>query len=156
MIWQRTPKCSRSARSVLNDGTNTSVDHNHFTFWCAEIYLSAAVDTIDHSILTERLQKSFGISGDAPTWVVCYLRQRNQQILIGDTTSAEVVIEYGIPQGSVLGPKLYSLYTKPLADVIRHHQLDALLCRRYTTVCLVREQCSRKAIYRNYSFKANI
>ena len=74
--------------------------------------------------LIERLQKSFGISGDALTWVVSYLRWRNQQVLIGDTASAEVVIEYGVPQGSVLGPKLYSLYTKPLADVIRYHQLD--------------------------------
>ena len=83
--------------------------------------LSASFDTIDHSILIERLQKSFGISGDAVTWVVSYLRLRNQQVLIGDTASAEVVIEYGVPQGSVLGPKLYSLYTKPLADVIRHH-----------------------------------
>ena len=86
--------------------------------------LSAAFDTIDHSILIERLQKSFGILGDALTWVVSYLRRRNQQVVIGDTASAEVVIEYGVPQGSVLGPKLYSLYTKPLADVIRHHQLD--------------------------------
>ena len=86
--------------------------------------LSAAFDTIDHSILIERLQKSFGISGDALTWVVSYLRRRNQQVLVGDTVSAEVVIEYGVPQGSVLGPKLYPLYTKPLADVIRHHQLD--------------------------------
>ena len=86
--------------------------------------LSAAFDTIDHSILIERLQKSLGILGDALTWVVSYLRRRNQQVLIGDTASAEVVIEYGLPKGSVLGPKLYSLYTKPLADVIRHHQLD--------------------------------
>ena len=86
--------------------------------------LLAAFDTIDHSILIERLQKLFGNSGDALTWVVSYLRRRNQQVLIGDTASAEVVIEYGVPQGSVLGPKLYSLYTKPLADVIRHHQLD--------------------------------
>ena len=115
--------------------------------------LSAAFDTIDHSILIERLQKSFGISCDALTWVVSYLRRRNQQVLIGDTASAEVVIEYGVPQGSVLGPKLYTLYTKPLADVIRHHQRYALPRRRYTTVCLIRDQCSRTAIYRSYSFK---
>ena len=102
--------------------------------------LSAAFDTIDHSILTERLHKSFGISGDALTWMISYLRQRNQLVVIGNTPSDDVTIEFGVLQGSVLGPKLYSLYTKPLGDVIRHHQLDyALLCRRYTTVCLVRE-----------------
>ena len=86
--------------------------------------LSAAFDTIDHSILTERLHKSFGISGDALTWIISYLRQRNQQVVIGTTPSDDVTIELGVPQGSVLGPKLYSLYTKPLGDVIRHHQLD--------------------------------
>ena len=56
--------------------------------------LSAAFDTIDHSILIERLQKLFGISGDALTWIVSYVRRRYQQVLIGDTASAEVVIEY--------------------------------------------------------------
>ena len=65
--------------------------------------LSAAFDTIDHSILTERLHKSFGISGDALTWIISYLRQRNQQVVIGNTPSDDVTIEYGIPQGSVLG-----------------------------------------------------
>ena len=84
----------------------------------------AAFDTIDQSILIERLHKSFGISGDALTWIISYLRQRNQQVVIGTTPSDDVTIEFGVPQGSVLGPKLYSLYTKPLGDVIRHHQLD--------------------------------
>ena len=53
-----------------------------------------------------------------------YLRERIQQVIIGDVSYADVLLEYGIPQGSVLGPKLYSLYTRPLGDVIRHHQLD--------------------------------
>ena len=93
--------------------------------------LSAAFDTIDHSILTERLNKSFGISGDALIWIISYLRQRNQRVVTGNTPSADVTIEYGVSQESVLGPKLYSLYTKPLGYVIRHHQLYnyALLCR---------------------------
>ena len=53
-----------------------------------------------------------------------YVREQNQQVIIGDVSSADVLLEYGVPQGSVLGPKLYSLYTRPLGDVIRHHQLD--------------------------------
>ena len=54
--------------------------------------------------------------------MVTYLRERNQQIIIGDIASAYVFLEYGVPHGSVLGPKMYSLYTRPLGDVIRHHQ----------------------------------
>ena len=53
-----------------------------------------------------------------------YLRERNQQVIIGVAASADVVLEYGVPQGPMLGPKLYSLYTRPLGDVIRQHQLD--------------------------------
>ena len=86
--------------------------------------LSAAFDTIDHFILIERLEHTHGISGDALKWMASYLRERNQQVIIGDGASADVLLEYGVPQESVLGPKLYSLYTRPLGDVIRHHQLD--------------------------------
>ena len=81
-------------------------------------------DTINHSILIERLEHTHGIFGNALKWMASYLRERNQQVIIGDASSADVLLEYGVPQGSVLGPKLYSLYTRPLGDVIRHHQLD--------------------------------
>ena len=85
--------------------------------------LTAAFDTIDHFILIERLEHTLGISGDALRRMASYLRERNQQVISGDAASADVLLVCGVPQGSVLGPKLYSLYTRPLGDVIRHHQL---------------------------------
>ena len=69
--------------------------------------LSAVFHTIDHSIFIKHLEHTHGISGDA-LWMAFYLREGNQQVI----ASANVLLEYGVPQGSVLGPKLYMLYTE--------------------------------------------
>ena len=76
--------------------------------------LLVAFDTIDHAILLERLKETYGISGEALLWMASYLRQRCQQVIIGENALADVPLGYGVPQGSVLGPKLYSFDTRPL------------------------------------------
>ena len=70
------------------------------------------------------MKETHGISGDALLWVASYLRQRCQQVIICEEDSADVTLEYGVLQGSVLGQKLYSHYTRPLGNIISHHQLD--------------------------------
>ena len=80
--------------------------------------LSAAFDTIDHCTLLQRLESCFGISGHALEWFTSYLSNRHQQIRIGDTLSQSTHIPFGVPQGSVLGPLLFTLYTTPLSTVI--------------------------------------
>ena len=80
--------------------------------------LSAAFDTLEHNILLERLNHAFGISGTALRWLTSYLDGREQFIKIDDATSPTTRFTVGVPQGSVLGPGLFSLFTSPIAHVI--------------------------------------
>ena len=80
--------------------------------------LSAAFDTIDHVTLTDRLSDLYGISGQAQIWFSSYLQNRHQSVKIEDTFSDKVTLSYGVPQGSVLGPVLFTLYTTPLSAII--------------------------------------
>ena len=85
--------------------------------------LSAAFDSLDHGILLHRFENLFGISGVALGWIASYLHDRYQVVVIDDEHSDPVLLEHGIPQGSVLGPKKYTMYAKPLGAIIRRYGL---------------------------------
>lgn len=80
--------------------------------------LSAAFDTIDHTTLLSRIETSFGVTGSALSWLSSYLQDRYQWVSIGQATSPSVHCDYGVPQGSVLGPILFSIYTSPIGDIV--------------------------------------
>lgn len=80
--------------------------------------LSAAFDTIDHNILTNRLKTCFGISESAIALLSSYLSCRTQSVIIGQHCSSNMPLLRGVPQGSVLGPLLFTLYTTPLSHVL--------------------------------------
>lgn len=86
--------------------------------------LSAAFDTIDHQTLLMRLNRSFGIQGIVIDWIASYLIERYQTVVINDKTSKPALLDCGVPQGSVLGPKKYTYYTKPLGNIIKQHGLN--------------------------------
>ncbi|KXJ21300.1 putative RNA-directed DNA polymerase from transposon X-element [Exaiptasia diaphana] len=88
--------------------------------------LSSAFDTIDHEALISRLQCRYGISGTALKWFRSYLIGRSQQVAIKDSLSQEKNLQFGVPQGSVLGPLLFSLFFAPLEDVILAHGLSVM------------------------------
>lgn len=89
--------------------------------------LSAAFDTVDHDVLLNRLEHRFGILDRALSWVRCYLTNRTQCIVIGNGKSSRFDLNCGVPQGSCLGPLLFSIYTSELFTIIKQH-LPSVRC----------------------------
>ena len=83
--------------------------------------LSAAVDMVDHDVLLNRLEHRFGILDSALSWVRSYLTNRTQRIVIGNGKSSRFDLNCGVPQGSCLGPLLFSIYTSELFTIINQH-----------------------------------
>ena len=83
--------------------------------------LSAAFDTLDHSSIIELLSGWYGITGTALNCVRSYLSNQVQRAKLLDKFGELFKTDYGVPQGSVLGPLLFSLCTTPLSSVISRH-----------------------------------
>lgn len=83
------------------------------------IDLSAAFDTVDHCILSNVLQKNFGVKGNALEWFQSYLSSRTFKVCVNDSQSTACNISCSVPQGSCAGPVLYTVYASTLGDVIQ-------------------------------------
>lgn len=89
--------------------------------------LSAAFDTIDHTILLERLQHRYGIGDTVLAWFRSYLSNREQSVVVRNVVSSSKTLQYGVPQGSVLGPLLFSMYFSRLEDLIKAHGINCIM-----------------------------
>ena len=98
---------------------------------------TAAFDTVNHSILLHRLEHRFGISGTVLRWLKSYLNDRSQYIKVDGFDSSSISLNYGVPQGSVLGPLLFTLYVRAIEDIIKHHGLDAMFYADDTQIYIV-------------------
>ena len=108
--------------------------------------LSAAFDTIDHSILLSRMESVLGVKGSALQWFKSYLLGRKQRIKINDDFSENQEILWSVPQGSVLGALLFLIYIIPLAQLIRNYGLNNHGYADDTQLCLSFKKTSDNAI----------
>ena len=86
--------------------------------------LSAAFDTVDHERLLHTLAERIGLCGIALEWFRNYLSDRVQSVIIDGVESDLWNILFGVPQGSVLGPILFIIYTSPLGDIVCKYGID--------------------------------
>ena len=84
----------------------------------ATLDLSAAFDCVNHNKLIVRLGDDFGVGGLALDWVTSYLGNRSQYVKVGQESSKTVSVLAGVPQGSVLGPLLFTVYIAPIEQLI--------------------------------------
>ena len=115
-------------RSVIKKVLCTLDDHKEALLVLLDF--SSAFDIImiiDHAILHRRLSSRYGITRKALEWFKSYLKDRTQSVVIGDSPSDRAVLKWGVPQGSVAGPLLFTLYSTPLQDVITSHGVGPIV-----------------------------
>jgi hypothetical protein len=86
--------------------------------------LSAAFDTVDHAVLLSFLKNHIGLGGHALDLLESYLSGRTQCVSINGVLSELKDLAYGVPQGSVLGPIEFCIYTIPLGAILNHYGMS--------------------------------
>ena len=120
--FQSAYRACHSTETALLRVTNDilcSIDNSSHSSALILLDLSAAFDTVNHKLLLDRLQSVCGIEGVALSWLKSYLSDRTQYVKLSDgCQSGSSRLETGVPQGSVLGPLLFSMYMRPLGDLL--------------------------------------
>ena len=134
-------KSMSTSTSILQitDAMYQAADSNLMTSILA-LDQSAAFDCVSHTIL---IQKLYNFSRESINWIVSYLSHRTQQVKLGRHVSKMTSIKRGVPQGSILGPLLYLIYTNEIAETLldpncTHRELHSdskLLCSKSCKVC---------------------
>jgi hypothetical protein len=108
--------------SVQNDILRFIDDGKHVLLVLLD--LSAAFDTVNHSILLSFLENHVGVTGSALNMFRSYFMDRTQCVSIKNILSSVTDLTQGVPQGSVLGPILFCTYMLPLGVILQKHKLN--------------------------------
>ena len=103
----------------------------------APTHYSAAFDTNTHKIFLDRLAKRYGLTNSALNLFSSYFTNRSQSIVINNSVSKPHTPREGVPQGSVIGPLSFTMYTSPLEDIIASHGFGKMIYADDTQVYVI-------------------
>lgn len=145
----RSAHSTETAVTKIHNDILSSLDQGRCTI-LASLDLSAAFDTVDHHTFTHRLRHYYGIHGTAAQWFESYLANRHHQVSINNQLSTTHTLTCGVPQGSVLGARMYTMYTHPLSIIMKNHNV---MYHSYADDTQIYTQCDNNEISRNNATK---
>ena len=143
LIWSGNSRCMHCVPRMFSDYYTDillAADGAEVTL-LGLLDLSAAFDTVDHTILLDRLRVSFGLRGGVLSWITSFICDRTKTVVFNQERSRTVQVISGVPQGSVLGPLLFLLYTADVLLITRRHGLKA-----HSYADDIQIHCSGKAV----------
>ena len=141
--YRKGHSCETAVLKIHNDVLMAMDKKNHVILMLVD--LSAAFDTINHKSLLQRLKSVYRIDNVVLEWLESYLTNRTFRVSVNGTLSEEAELNIGVPQGSILGPLLFILYTKGLQNLAEKYGFNIHLYADDTQIYLEynpRKDCS--------------
>ena len=114
--------CETAIFKVVND-MQSEIKKNNLSV-ILMLDLSAAFDTIDQTRLLNKLEACFFIRGNALKFIESYIKGRTYSVFLNGKSSNRCQLDYGVPQGSILGPKLFSMYIQDVEEIAIAHRIE--------------------------------